>query len=197
MFRKSFFLCLVAVAIGCAGTDRVSEDTTLAPVENPLNPRVPYRYQGEKSAGTAIAWSLSGTLAPVALGLSAATLSDDATLPLILVLGGLAIGPSLGEFYAASPHRGLMGIGARTACEFFFLYSAAGAAPGGASGSTPAMIGLAAYLGSAAYSFYNATASVKRHNSALRVRSEAGWSPILMPAAGGSMRTGILAYLRF
>lgn len=198
MFRKSVFLFLAAAAFGYGGAEtRFSKDTAIAPLEDPLNPRVLFKYQEEKSQGTAIRWSLFGTMVPVALGLSATALSDDATLPLILVLGGMTIGPSLGEFYGASPNRGLMGIGARMAGEFIFLYGAARAAPGNGTEGPLALIGLAAYLGSTAYSFYNANASVKRHNSALRIRAEAGWSPILVPGAGGSMRTGVLAYLRF
>lgn len=78
---------------------------TDAPAENPLNPRVRYEYLGGKSTGTALAWSGLGTLAPIALGLSLATVSDDANVPFILVSSGLAVGPSLGEFYAASVKR--------------------------------------------------------------------------------------------
>jgi hypothetical protein len=201
MFRKIFFIGLTAAALGYGGTDTrfpVDADTAIAPVENPLNPRVVFTYPGEKSAGAAIGWSSLGTIAPVALGLSAASLSDDATLPLILVLGGLTVGPSLGEFYAASPNRGLLGIGIRMAGETLFLYSLALAAPGNGGGSPPALIGLATYLGSAVFSFYNANASVQRYNSALRTaRTESGWSPILTLGAEGSIRTGALVYLRF
>jgi hypothetical protein len=201
--RKIAFLSVMTAALGYGrsaspGYDTsIAADTSIVPPENPLNPRVAFIYQGEKSTGAAFGWSALGTVAPVILGLSAVSLSDDATLPLILVLGGLTIGPSLGEFYAASPNRGLMGIGLRMSGAFLFLYMQAKAAPSYVSGEPLALIGLVPYLGSTIYSFYNANASVKRYNADLKARAEWGWSPILTPGTQGSMRTGALAYLRF
>jgi hypothetical protein len=109
MFRKILFLSILTATLGYGGTETRFADTSITPVENPLNPRVSFTYNGEKSTKAAFAWSALGTVAPVVLGLSATSLSDDATLPLILVLGGLAVGPSLGEFYAGSPNRGVVG----------------------------------------------------------------------------------------
>ena len=197
MLRKIIFLSAMTAMLGYAGTETRFSDTAIAPAENPMIPQDRYVYHDEKSAGTAIAWSALATLAPVALGLSLATLSDEAFFPWILMTGGLAVGPSLGEFYGASVYRGFLGIGLRMAGEFTFLYVAANSAPGNPTDHPVALLGLATWAGSTAYSFYNAQASVKRYNSALRTRAEWGWSPILVPGTGGSMRTGALAYLRF
>ncbi len=178
MFRKFIVISVMMATLGYGGSETRFPDTSNAPAENPLNPRVRYVYQGEKSAGAALAWSGLGTLAPIALGLSLASMSDDATLPFFLVSGGLALGPSLGEFYAASAYRGLLGIGLRMAGGFAFFYVAAKSAPGSGYGHPLALLGAATYVGGTAYSFYDANASVKRFNSALRTRAEWGWSPL-------------------
>lgn len=197
IFRKSLFLFVLTTGLGFGGTENRFPDTTNAPAENPLNPRVQYVYQGEKSVGTAFAWSGLGTLAPIALGLSVAYITEDAAIPVVLILSGLAVGPSLGEFYAASPYQGILGIGLRAAGEFIFLYVAAQAAPGYGFGHPVALLGAATFFGSTAYSYYNGNASVKRYNAALMGQGEWGWSPFLIPGTDGSMRTGALAWLRF
>ena len=197
IFGKVLFLFILTASLGYGGTETRFSGKSIDTAENPLNPRVQHVYQGEKSPGTAMVWSGLGTLAPIVLGLSLASLSDDATFPFILIAGGLTVGPSLGEFYAASPYRGWLGIGLRMAGEFAFVYVAAKSAPGNGTGHPVAILGLATYLGSTVYSLYNASAAVTRYNSARRTRAELGWSPILIPGTDGSTRTGALAYLRF
>ena len=106
-------LCLFLSGPAAAqGTDGLPArgDTT---VVSSISPQV--RIPGLKSPTTAFLWSFLGTAVPAAVGAWDVyrAESSDSWIPGIMLVGGLAIGPSLGHFYADRPGRAWVGIGIR------------------------------------------------------------------------------------
>lgn len=68
-----------------------------------------------KSEATAACFSVLGTFIPIIAGAVALRGNSESTVPIVMMLSGVAIGPSLGYFYGGCPGRGATGIGIRVA----------------------------------------------------------------------------------
>jgi hypothetical protein len=95
----------------------IASDPDIDTPENPLNPGVQYAYQGEKSPGTAMAWSGLGTLAPIVPGVVPSV--PVRRCHLALYPDGRRLDPwSIPwRILCDVPNRGWLGIGLRMAGE--------------------------------------------------------------------------------
>jgi hypothetical protein len=166
--------------------------------------------RGEKSQATALAWSVFGTAVPL---ITATALSGkgNPALENTLLLSGLLVGPSLGQFYAGSTPHGLLALGIRGAGGFVGLYGIAmmigesfcdmdsdsDTDCSEKAGPPLAVIGLFTYMAGAVYSLYDAGAGVERYNAHLNQRETFGFAPVLVPGREGSLKTGAVAWMRF
>jgi hypothetical protein len=168
-----------------------------------------------KSGGVALAWSLAGTIAPIVLAglVEGPSSHGNEGMAFALLAGGLFVGPSLGQFYAASPFQGLLGAGIRTTGGLLTLYGISEALAetnchedneegahrdcGGYHGGVYAAAGLATYFAGFIYSLYDDTQAVGRFNARHGDKEVFGWAPTLGPGPDGSLRPGALAWMRF
>jgi hypothetical protein len=167
----------------------------------------------------AYAWSILGTAAPIVIGLSLSSNGGTNALAPWLVVGGMLLGPSSGQFYAQAPGAGALGIGVRTVGGMLFIGGVVAMLDGicveidhnpdepgsskrcpdrdGGGSAAPLMIaGSLVYLGGTLYSFFDAGWAVDRlryHPS----ESQFGWTPTLDLGTSGSTRTGVSAWMRF
>lgn len=196
--------------------DRVSEGDP-APASNATafqtrEPRHSSELPDYKSVGAACAWSILGTAAPMLLAsqLSDSPQGESDGLTGSLILGGLLVGPSLGQFYAGSPVGGFLGFGIRGAGGFMtvlgFIHSFWGRFCSGSedescgennAGSALLTVGVLTYVGGTLYSLIDAGRAVERHNDRQNQSRVFGWSPTFAPTPQGGVRTGALAYFRF
>lgn len=92
--------------------------------------------RGPKSETAALVWSLAGTLVPAAAGgviLAFGSRSEGSegseAVPILLLIAGPLIGPSLGHMYAGRTGRGLATIGLRAALSAGGLLAALAICP--------------------------------------------------------------------
>lgn len=160
-----------------------------------------------KSPGLALGLSLIGTAAPLLLAAyMGSTTVDDMTLP-ILMIGGAIAGPSLGQFYAASPTTGILGIVLRGTGAISLLSGLKADIDGercdkdgicrDRGGTTQYIAGTLLLVGGTAFSLIEAAFAANRFNSKRIAGNDFGWAPSVALGIDGSMRTGALAYLRF
>lgn len=162
-----------------------------------------------KSTHFSIALSVLGSAVPVLVGLQ---MSESGNTANYLVMGGMLVGPSLGQFYAGSLGRGMLGTGIRTGGAFMALQGTVYLLRNSfcdvgdedecdeseADAAAPLLIlGTATYLGGAIYSLLDAGWAVQRYNARLDKKRGFGWSPTLSPAPQGGLKPGVLAWMRF
>lgn len=187
--------------------DHAEETGGLFPDSGPDN------HFGEKV--TAVALSLGGTVLPL---LAASAISDRSDndenqgLVISLVLGGILLGPSAGQFYAHSPGLGLVGAGVRGLGGYIALAGAAQAMAGfgcgmsfggepeecdeGGDGGGTILLGLLIYTGGSLFSLAAIPSAVDRQHQ--RMQSAAfEWAPTLDLSRSGDVRPGAKASLRF
>jgi hypothetical protein len=169
---------------------------------------VPRPTQAQKSPATALGVSLLGTAAPIVMASAlnkASTSTRNNGLIGSLVLGGLFIGPSTGQFYAGSAATGFAGIGIRGVGGLIAAVGLANAAGqvfcsencgDGDDGAGFMLAGFLTYIGGAIYSFYDASAAAGRYNARLQ-DPDFGIIPTLAPDPAGGYRPGALAWMRF
>jgi hypothetical protein len=161
------------------------------------------------SMATAYNWTAAGTLGTVLAGTGLAALSDGsggaANLGVGLILVGLGVGPSAGQFYAGSYYHGIAATTLRGLGAVLVVAGAAESAPGGcserSSEGTPcrdrgipiALAGSLAYFGGVAYSLVDTHNAVRRRNSASRL----SLAPSLGTARQGGLQPGLHAQVRF
>ncbi len=184
LVRPAFARSIVALVAGTipltAGAQPVSESA-----------------RGLKSEGVAFRASLLGTVGPIAVGLALAAPgpTNDAAIPSILfITGGVALGPSLGHFYAGRPGRATATAVLRTGVMAASLIIAFSACPlegctdeEEATAAISTVTGAAVAAGLAIYDIVTAKASVRRHNQRI---SLIPWVP---PRGRG---VGVIASLR-
>lgn len=187
----------------------ILESDTRAGADQPPDPENSIARPAYKSAGLSIALSVLGSAVPVLTGLQMSKSGNTANF---MVMGGMLVGPSLGQFYAGSLGRGMLGTGIRTGGAFMALTGivyllndfSCDVADGNVcdedkdAAATPLLIlGTATYLGGAIYSLLDAGWAVERYNARLDSKRGFGWSPTLAPASQGGLKPGVLAWMRF
>lgn len=187
----------------------IPESDSRARADQPPDPAGNFARPAYKSEGMAIALSVLGTAIPVLVG---NRMSGGGDLAGSLMVGGMVLGPSLGQFYAGSLGRGMLGTGIRTVGAVMVLQGTVyildnlfceegegnGCNESEVDAATPLLIfGTATYLGGAIYSLLDAAWAVKRYNSRLDDKRGFGWSPTLAPAPLGGLKPGVLAWMRF
>ena len=160
-----------------------------------------------KSQGVAVGLSVLSTTVPLfmASALSSET-SNSEVLVGTLAIGGLVIGPSLGQFYASSPGTALLGVFLRflgggmaitgLSKSVAWCDSETGKDCGDDKGSELMIAGAMLYTGGVVYSLVDGYFSVNRWN----IRQDGpdyGFSPSLVPEEDGALRTGAVAWMRF
>jgi hypothetical protein len=128
-----------------------------------------------------------------------------------LAIGGLFVGPSLGQFYAGSYGPGSIGIGIRTTGGLMGLIGMAtviGSAldnmDGGGEpeaddsnqGLTLFLVGGITYLGGALYSLFDTGYAVRRQSDPRRPQRY-GWTPDVSRTPAGDLKAGALARAHF
>jgi len=147
-----------------------------------------------KSPGKAALISLGHTLIPTAAGLGIATIGSSnvegsrAVLAFGSMTYGLAIGPSMGNFYAKDYARGMAGIGLRIVAAGLVASSIGqGMAngnddeyDGSDDGKVATMFlgGLALYFGSTIWNIATAPSSVRRYNSKQGLQIAPSYNPL-------------------
>jgi len=135
------------------------------------------RMPGLKSGTAAFLYSFVGTAVPVALGAAVVAGSDaggsgsGVGVGAAVLLGGLVIGPSLGQFYSGRPSQAWTGIGIRSLASVVILAAAVqGLGEGGGNGNEEAQgtAGLALGGASLALDILTAPHSAHFHNGELR-----------------------------
>jgi hypothetical protein len=163
------------------------------------------------SNGAAYTWALLGTAAPFLFGIAIlghGPSPGKGTVGFTLV--GMTVGPSLGQFYAGSQGRGLIGsairgsgllmagIGLDRALSDPCKHDPDGDTPCDEAGAGELMtLGLLTYAWGTLYSLIDTRFAVDRFNAKLAKGADFGWSPLLVPGPEGSTRTGALAWIRF
>lgn len=153
---------------------------------------------------TAYTYLVASTVIPFAAGLGLALSSDNRFLAGtggVLMLGGILVGPSAGEFYAGAYGRGALGISLRTLGGVVLV---AGALTGigscidkdpctdDHSGRPAVALGSILLLGATAFSVIDTHyAALPNEEHASRI----GLTPTL--ALGGGLRPGLAAWARF
>lgn len=222
MLRNAFLSTVVLASLACTALYAQAPAGDSLAATRALAPRAPQTVTADPSTesprkyqGTALAWSLAGTLAPILLAgaVEASSGKGDGGLSLSLYAGGLLLGPSLGQFYAASPARGLLSAGIRTAGGLLTFYGFGEALGkdrcredndegsardcGGYHGEIYMAAGLATYFAGVVYSLYDDGQAVERFNAKHGDKEVFGWAPTLAPGLDGSLRPGALAWMRF
>lgn len=197
-FRKSASAFLFAILlIGIAPSPAVEAV--------PDNPGKTDRY--------AYSAALTGTLLPIGLGSFLLYTQSDGMAGVggVLLAGGLLVGPSTGQFYAGSIGHGLLGTGIRTLGVALILGGAvnnttslsclereAGQEPcESKGGSALSLLGGATLLGGTIYSLAETHFAVARHHQRRERHAAFGLAPTLAREAGGGVRPGAMAQLRF
>ena len=160
------------------------------------------QISGMKSGTTALLWSVLGTAVPAVAGSYDVYRagSSDSNVPVIVLVGALLIGPSLGHFYAARPGRVLLGIGIRAltatagAAAYFFLNGiddSAGAHSNPELGQALGAVGIVLGGASLAWDILRAPDSARIHNEQVRQGQTAiGIAPSI-GAAGLGLRVEV------
>ena len=167
----------------------------------------------QKSKGTAYILSFLGTGIPLLMAaqLSASTHGGSEAWIGGMVLGGVILGPSLGQFYAGSHAGGWLGAGIRTGGLFVTALGLAqfserlfcseeeesGCDDGGKAAPYLIPGGIALFIGGTIYSFVNAGRTVERFNDSQSRLGDFGWSPAFAPGSGGAWKSGAIAWMRF
>lgn len=153
-----------------------------------------------KSHLVAYASAILGTAVPIAAGSMLGEANENSNLAPWLIVGGIFIGPSTGQFYAHSPGQGLLASGARFGGAFLLLsgmFASWGdeeADPGEGTGRV--LLGAALFAGGTLYSVFDTWLAVDRYEQ--RARSDAyGFSPTLQLDKEGGLRPGAMAFARF
>jgi hypothetical protein len=158
----------------------------------------------------AYAMGIGATLVPItAAVMMSSQPNQNETVIGTLVLGGMFIGPSVGQFYSRSIGQGFGGIGIRLggallsgigivmAFEDAYCDSDAGSCGDGSAGSAVFLLGGLTYAGGVVYSFVDTHAGVNRHFRNKEIEGHYGLAPVLVPNGDGSVRTGATAWMRF
>ncbi|MGB9720946.1 MAG: hypothetical protein ACPL28_05640 [bacterium] len=137
----------------------------------------------EKSKSVALNWSMGATLFPVMIGISGFSFMPW-RVNVGIVLSGIAIGPSMGHFYAEQPLRGLATIGLRTALGCLGRYSLDGFTwsieyGGGSSfwfflGTCGSAAGI---IVSVIYDWATVSTSVKKYNEGIKTKFNLNFVP--------------------
>ncbi|MDQ3001185.1 MAG: hypothetical protein M3Y08_07985 [Fibrobacterota bacterium] len=158
---------------------------------------------------TAYALGIGGTVLPVTAAIMMSNLSNDnGALMGTLVLSGLMIGPSLGQFYAGSIGQGFGGLGIRALGglltmtglvlaigEAFCTEDEGHECNDGSDGTGFFILGAVTYIGGVVYSLVDTRFSVDRYYA--RKEDSYGLAPVLVPQGDGSIKTGATAWMRF
>lgn len=154
--------------------------------------------QAEKSSDVAYAMAMAGTFGPLVAGTLLASEYENSRLAPVLILGGLFIGPSTGQFYAQSVGRGLVATALRTAGAGLFIAGVTTWDGGGqdAYDGERILYGSILFLGGTVYSITDTRKAVDRYEQRTRTGAY-GFSPTLTSAQGEGLRPGAMAYLRF
>lgn len=164
---------------------------------------------------TAYALGIGGTVLPITAAIMLSNLpngnGNDALIG-SLVLSGLMVGPSVGQFYAGSVGQGFAGLGIRAVgglitiaglatiigdafCGFDDSEGEESRCDEQSDGGPLLILGLATYVGGVVYSLVDTRFSVDRH---FRRRQDSfGVAPVLVPQGEGSIKAGATAWMRF
>lgn len=160
----------------------------------PMDPK-----PANKTVEMAYASMLLGTVVPIAMGSLLASRSEDSDLAPWLIVGGVFLGPSTGQFYANSVGTGILSSAIRFGGAALFLSGALSGLGGEGdreSGSGRMLAGTMVFIGGTFYSLIDTHLAVDRYRQQYRSMS-LGISPTLGLARGGEMQPGAMAYLRF
>ncbi len=155
----------------------------------------------QKSYAAAYAWMLGATAIPIYAGsymLSSSHHEQGEEIGAALILGGILIGPSAGQYYAGAPGPatgalvlrlaggGLVLIGLIKAFSNCFWESSSCN-----SGSGEALLGTVLFASGSAYSLIDTKFAVDRYNRRERERAavRTSFSPALFPVGEGSNRS--------
>ena len=105
-----------------------------------------------------------------------------------LLISGLFIGPSLGQFYAGAPGSADLGILGRVTAGIIFLLE--GGIKG--KGEGPSLVYALATL----YSLIDTPIEIQRHNEKVKAQ-HFGFSPELFPSSNGGLKPGVMAWAKF
>lgn len=167
-----------------------------------------------REGAAAAAWSIGATLIPVWAGARMIDAGNgSAAIPgAILFLGGMALGPSAGQWYLGSGLQGGFGAVIRSAGMVVFISGLAkslGSAfcgmdfggegddsrcPEGDPGKGAMTAGAYIYLAGAAYSLIDIPFAAKRERER---ENRYGWVPVLQGGPKGAFRPGLAAWTRF
>jgi hypothetical protein len=162
------------------------------------------------------AWSIGGTVLPVAAAWYLLSDADDGAYAVPIgtfAVAGLLVGPSLGQMYAGSYGRGTVGIIIRGLGGAFGAAGLAqavsnvfcmddGAGSGSScqheqdSGMQLMWVGVAIYTGGALFSLIDTPSAVIRQTDRLR-RERYGFTPTFAPDPEGGLTPGALAWAHF
>jgi hypothetical protein len=162
-------------------------------------------YKPAKSHGTAYAWALGGSLGPglVGLGLMATEDSEWEVIGAGLLLYGLFIGPSTGQFHADAPGRAWFGIGLRAVGAIAGVYYALVIDGPCMSDNCDAYSGAAPLVVlwgiGTAYSLVDTYFAVNRANERARKAApvRTSISPALFPTRDGRLAPGLALNARW
>lgn len=154
-------------------------------------------------------WTLLGTTVPILISyVIAKQVPKLAGLAVLLFLGGTLVGPSSGQMYLDSPEAALGGIGLRTLGAGLFLFGAAtvGITPivcdeageacsNNSNGNLLIPIGALTYAGGFLYSIIDT--GIKSTRRKKHAQNTLSIFPMLTPEQDGTIKSGLLACLRF
>ena len=157
-----------------------------------------------KSETVAYGWALCGTLIPSAVGATLIGANQDrhtgyaTAIGPILLVSGLAIGPSSGQFYAGSTGKGALGVLIRLSAGLGIFFA-------GGWGASDAQVILGstfaglAYTAGTVYSIMDTPKAVKRANEKAEAAHAAHFDlfPTLAHNVDGTERVGMMARLSF
>jgi hypothetical protein len=185
-------LLLTALALPAASVASTASALPVASDPARIPPPEPSFVHPPKSHVTAYLWALGATAMPIAAGI----MIPDGNATTALILTGVMLGPSAGQFYAASHRTAWIGIGIRVAAIPVGILTGMVFA---SNSSGEGFDDLASFLGGAmlggglvliagtAYSLWDTRFAVDRANA--KVASRMSLTPMLLPVGDAQRRT--------
>jgi TM2 domain-containing membrane protein YozV len=172
-----------------------------APIPSVVSFPVPLQpeFRPVKSYGAAYLWMFGATILPIVGGSMLAASPGSEGLAAALILSGIFVGPSAGQFYAGSVGAGLVATGLRVAgggLMLVGLIQAIGCSWGDGpcnAGEAEALVGLLVFGGGTLYSLIDTKFAVDRANEKARKTSgiKASFAPALYPTREGRLIPGL------
>lgn len=195
IFRRTLSIAtLIGALLASASLASPAVETAEQRDPYPMDPN-----PADKTVQMAYASMLLGTVVPIALGSLLVSRSEDSEVAPWLIVGGVFVGPSMGQFYANSVGTGILCSAIRFGGAALFLSGALAGLGGDGdreSGSGKMLAGTLVFIGGTFYSLIDTHLAVDRYKQQYRSMSFE-ISPTLELARGGVIQPGAMAYLRF